>query len=115
MNAEPFILTGAAAGLLVGLTGRLFRPELRTRRAGAAMDRAVGPVGNADPAADAAPAVTGLLDRPALYGVLAEIEALGLDLPARSGGPLDPGQGRDLQGSGPSRPSVPQVRSRESP
>jgi hypothetical protein len=39
MNAEPFILTGAAAGLLVGLTGRLFRPELRTRRA-AAMDRA---------------------------------------------------------------------------
>ena len=57
--------------------------------------------------------LTGLLDRSALYGVLAEIEALGLDLPAR--GPLAPGQGRDLQGSGPSRPSVPQVRSRESP
>jgi hypothetical protein len=59
--------------------------------------------------------LTGLLDRPALYGVLAEIEALGLDPPARSGDPLAPGQGRDLQGSGPSRPSVPQVRSRESP
>jgi hypothetical protein len=57
--------------------------------------------------------LTGLLDRSALYGVLAEIEALGLDLPARD--PLAPGQGRDLQGSGPSRPSVPQVRSRESP
>jgi hypothetical protein len=45
MNAEPFILTGPAAGLLVGLTGRLFRPELRTRRAGAAMHRTLGPVG----------------------------------------------------------------------
>ena len=32
--------------------------------------------------------LTGLLDRSALYGVLAEIEALGLDLPARSGDPL---------------------------
>jgi hypothetical protein len=31
--------------------------------------------------------LTGLLDRSALYGVLAEIEALGLDLPARSGDP----------------------------
>jgi len=30
--------------------------------------------------------LTGLLDRSALYGVLAEIEALGPDLPARSGG-----------------------------
>ena len=56
--------------------------------------------------------LTGLLDRSALYGVLAQIEALGLDLPAR--GPLAPAQGRDLQGSGPLRPSVPQVRSRES-
>ena len=30
-------------------------------------------------------------------------------------GPLAPAQGRGLRGSGPSRPSVPQVRSRESP
>ena len=44
---------------------------------------------------DAQTVLTGLLDRSALYGVLAEIEALGLDLvEVRQLKPSDPGDNR---------------------